>query len=163
AREPAVPAVAALWCPQTGIVDPVELTRSLAADATANGAIVLTQAAVRRIGRGPPAYELDTARGPVRAERVVNAAGLHPDEVAALPAGPRSRVPPWRGAYSRSAPASPHRHLIYPVRPKGAPGLGVHLTLDLDGRCRLGPDVEHVPRKDDFGPREDKLPAFLTA
>jgi L-2-hydroxyglutarate oxidase LhgO len=163
AREPAVPALAALWCPQTGIVDPVELTRSLAADAAGNGALVLTQARVRGIGRGSSAFELDTARGPVRAGRVVNAAGLHADEVAALAGVTRYRVHPWRGDYFRFTPAAPHRHLIYPVRPRGAPGLGVHLTLDLAGRCRLGPDVEHVGRKDDHAPREDKLPAFLAA
>ena len=163
AREPAVPAVAALWCPQTGIVDAVELTRSLAADAAGNGALVLTRARVRGIDRGSSAYELDTARGPVRAGRVVNAAGLHADEVAALAGVTQYRVHPWRGDYFRFTPAAPHRHLIYPVRQRGAPSLGVHLTLDLAGRCRLGPDVEHVARKDDHAPREDKLPAFLAA
>jgi len=163
AREPAVPAAAALWCPRTGIVDAVELTRSLAADATEHGALVLTQARVRAIARRGPAYELDTARGPVRAERVVNAAGLHADEVAALAGVNRYQVHPWRGDYFRFTPSTPYRHLVYPVRRRGAPGLGVHLTLDLAGRCRLGPDVEHVARKDDYSPREDKLPAFLAA
>ncbi len=163
AREPAVAAVAALWCPQTGIVDAVELARSLAADAARNGALVITQARVSGIGRRGSAYQLDTARGPVRAGRVVNAAGLHADEVAALAGVTRYRVHPWRGDYFRFTPAAPHRHLIYPVRPRGAAGLGVHLTLDLAGRCRLGPDVEHVARKDDHAPREDKLPAFLAA
>ncbi|HYR20652.1 MAG TPA: NAD(P)/FAD-dependent oxidoreductase [Myxococcales bacterium] len=163
-REPAVPAAAALWCPETGIVDPVELTRSLAADAAEHGALVLTQARLRGIARkGPAAYDLDTARGPVRAERVVNAAGLHADEVAALAGVERYRVHPWRGDYFRFAPAAPFRHLVYPVRRRGAAGLGVHLTLDLAGGCRLGPDVEHVARKDDLSPREDKLPAFLAA
>ena len=162
-REPAIPALAALWCPQTGIVDPVELSRSLAADAAGHGALVLTQARVLRIARGASAYELDTARGPVRAGRVVNAAGLYADEVAALAGVTRYQVHPWRGDYFHFRPAAPHRHLIYPVRPRGAAGLGVHLTLDLAGRCRLGPDVEHVARKDDYAPREDKLPAFLAA
>ena len=97
AREPAVPAAAALWCPRTGIVDAVELTRSLAADATEHGALVLTQARVRAIARRGPAYELDTARGPVRAERVVNAAGLHADEVAALAGVNRYQVHPVWG------------------------------------------------------------------
>src|SRR6266852_1455545 len=95
AREPAVAAAAALWCPETGIVDAVELARSLAADAAEHGALVLTQAGVRGIERKGPAYDLDTARGPVRAERVVNAAGPHADEVAALAGIARYQVHPW--------------------------------------------------------------------
>ncbi len=163
AHEPAVAAAAALWCPETGIVDAVELARSLAADAAEHGGLVLTQARVRGIARAASAWELDTARGPVRAERVVNSAGLHADEVAALAGVDRYRVHPWRGDYFRFRPAAPYRHLVYPVRRRGAAGLGVHLTLDLAGGCRLGPDVEHVARKDDYSPREDKLPAFLAA
>lgn len=163
AREPAVPSTAALWCPQTGIVDAVELTRSLAADAAQRGALILTQARVNGIARSAAAYQIDTARGPVRAERVVNAAGLHADEVAALAGVTRYTVHPWRGDYFRYTPPAPFRHLVYPVRRRGAAGLGVHLTIDLAGHCRLGPDVEHVARKDDHSPREDKLPAFLAA
>src|SRR5229473_2921711 len=140
---------------------------ALAANARASGApaveLVPTQARVRGIARAASAWELDTARGPVRAERVVNSAGLHADEVAALAGVDRYRVHPWRGDYFRFRPAAPYRHLVYPVRRRGAAGLGVHLTLDLAGGCRLGPDVEHVARKDDYSPREDKLPAFLAA
>jgi L-2-hydroxyglutarate oxidase LhgO len=163
AREPTIEAAAALWCPETGIVDAVELARSLAADAAEHGALVLTQAKVRAISRNGGSYDLDTARGPVRAGRIVNAAGLHADEVAALAGVTRYRIHPWRGDYFRYTPRARHQHLIYPVRRRGAAGLGVHLTLDLAGRCRLGPDVEHVARKDDYSPREDKLPAFLEA
>jgi L-2-hydroxyglutarate oxidase LhgO len=162
-REPSIDAVAALWCPETGIVDAVELARSLATDATEHHALVLTQARVRAIVRDGGSYELETTRGPVRAGRVVNAAGLHADEVAALAGITRYRIHPWRGDYFRYTPRARHQHLIYPVRKRGAAGLGVHLTLDLAGRCRLGPDVEHVRRKDDYSPREEKLPAFLEA
>jgi L-2-hydroxyglutarate oxidase LhgO len=162
AREPSIEAAAALWCPQTGIVDAVELARSLATDAAEHGALVLTHARVRAITRDG-AYQLDTDRGPVRAARVVNSAGLHADEVAALAGVTRYRIHPWRGDYFRYAPRARHQHLIYPVRKRGAAGLGVHLTLDLSGRCRLGPDVEHVARKDDYSPREEKLAAFLEA
>jgi L-2-hydroxyglutarate oxidase LhgO len=163
AREPTLRAAAAVWCPNTGIVDPVELTRSFAADAVDNGGIVLTQARVLGIARMNSVYAIETARGPVRAERVVNAAGLYADEVAALAGVAKYRIHPWRGDYFRFTPKTPYRHLVYPVRRRGAAGLGVHLTLDLQGGCRLGPDVEPAARKDDFSPREDKLPAFLAA
>jgi L-2-hydroxyglutarate oxidase LhgO len=162
-REPALEATAALFCRETGIVDAVELARSFATDAAERGALVLTQARVLRIERTGSAWRLETSRGPVRAERVVNAAGLHADEVAALAGVAKYRIYPWRGDYFRFTPSAPYRHLIYPVRRRGAASLGVHLTLDLAGGCRLGPDVEYVPRKDDYSPREDKLGAFLAA
>jgi L-2-hydroxyglutarate oxidase LhgO len=163
AREPSLRSPAALWCPNSGIVDPVELTRSFATDAADHGALILTQARLLGIARTGSAYQLDTARGPVRADRMVNAAGLHADEVAALAGVTRYRIHPWRGDWFRLTTPVRYRHLIYPVRRHGAAGLGVHLTLDLAGRCRLGPDVEPVARKDDFSPREDKLPSFLAA
>src|SRR5438067_2876258 len=162
-REPTVAAAAALWCPQTGIVDAIELTRSLAADAKEGGALILTHARVLGVSRDGGGYQLETARGAVRAERMVNAAGLHADEVAALAGVTRYRIHPWRGDYFRLAARTRYRHLIYPVRRRGSAGLGVHLTLDLAGGCRLGPDVEYATRKDDHAPREDKLPAFLAA
>lgn len=163
AHEPSLRSPAALWCADSGIVDPVELTRSYAADAAEHGALILTQARLLGIARTGSAYELDTARGPARAGRVVNAAGLYADEVAALAGVTRYRIHPWRGDWFRLTTPVRYRHLIYPVRRRGAAGLGVHLTFDLAGRYRLGPDVEPVARKDDFGPREDKLPAFLAA
>ena len=49
------------------------------------------------------------------------------------------------------------------MRRRGALGLGVHVTLDLSGRVRLGPDAEYCAAKDDFTPREDKLAAFAQA
>src|SRR5205823_2484206 len=151
AREPALAAAAALWCPETGIVDAVELARSFAADATERGALVLTQARVLAIERaGVSGYQLETARGPVRADRVVNAAGLYADEIAALAGVTKYRIHPWRGDYFRFTPSAPYRHLVYPVRRRGAVSLGVHLTLDLAGGCRLGPDVEYVDRKNDY-------------
>ena len=162
-REPTLEAAAALWCPDTGIVDAVELARSFATDAAERGALLLTQARVVGIERPGSAYQLETMRGPVRAERVVNAAGLNADEVAALAGVTKYRVHPWRGDYFRFTPAARYRHLIYPVRRRGAASLGVHLTVDLAGRYRLGPDVEYVDRKDDYSPREDKLGAFLAA
>src|SRR5438477_6476941 len=105
AREPALAAAAALWCPETGIVDAVELARSFAADATERGALVLTQARVLAIERaGVSGYQLETARGPVRADRVVNAAGLYADEIAALAGVTKYRIHPWRGDYFRFTP-----------------------------------------------------------
>jgi L-2-hydroxyglutarate oxidase LhgO len=159
-HEPTVPGIAALWCPHTGIVDPYELTRSFAADAERTGATIVTNARVVAI---EASYRLETTRGDVRAQRVVNAAGLHADEVARLAGVDRYRVYPWRGDYFRLVQRAEYRHLVYSVPKVGAAGLGIHLTIDLAGACRLGPDVEYVTSKHDHASREDKLPAFVAA
>jgi L-2-hydroxyglutarate oxidase LhgO len=86
----------------------------------------------------------------VRAGIVVNAAGLHAQEIAAALHGPHaSRIPSAhlaKGNYYSLAGRSPFSRLIYPVPEPG--GLGVHLTLDLGGQARFGPDVEWVDRVD---------------
>ncbi len=107
-------------------------------------------------------WDLDTERGPIRAARVINSAGLYADEIAALAGAGRYRIHPCRGDYFHLGGAS-YRHLIYPARKRGALGLGVHVTLDLAGRVRLGPDAEYCASKEDFTPREDKLAAFAQA
>jgi hypothetical protein len=78
---------------------------------------------------------------------VINAAGLWAPEVAASLAGfPADRMPAThqaKGSYYALAGRSPFSHLVYPLPESG--GLGVHLTLDLAGRARFGPDVEWLP------------------
>jgi L-2-hydroxyglutarate oxidase LhgO len=163
AREPTIDARAALWCPETGIVDPVELTRSFAMDATAKGATIAVSARVRAVERDGSGFRLDTDRGEIAAMQLVNAAGLHADEVAALAGIAVEQIRPCRGDYFRLSTSIRYRHLIYPVRRPGSPGLGVHLTLDLAGGARLGPDAEYCASRTDFSPREEKLGAFLEA
>jgi L-2-hydroxyglutarate oxidase LhgO len=83
--------------------------------------------------------------------------------VATLVGAAAPKIFPCRGDYFRLATRTRYRTLVYPVRTPGSPGLGVHLTLELDGGVRLGPDVEYVATRDDFGPAEHKHPAFLAA
>lgn len=147
---PEVSGRAAILCGTTGIVDPAELTASLVAHGAQAGGLVVTGAAVRGLvhaGR----WQLDTTRGPLAAEAVVNAAGLYADDVARLAGVEVPRIHPCRGDYYRLTPRTSYRRLVYPVKKQGAPGLGVHLTLGLDGSCRLGPDAHYVSAKDDYG------------
>jgi L-2-hydroxyglutarate oxidase LhgO len=163
AKEPTLEAAAALWCPESGIVDAVELARSFAADAAAKGAAVVTSARVLAIERAAAGFLLQTERGEIACAQLVNAAGLHADEIAALAGVSKYRIRPCRGDYFRLATKVRYRHLVYPVRRPGSLGLGIHLTLDLSSRARLGPDSEFVESKSDFSSREEKLPAFLEA
>jgi L-2-hydroxyglutarate oxidase LhgO len=81
------------------------------------------------------------------ARTVVNSAGLHAQRIAAAIDGmPRDPIPPAhyaKGNYYSLAGRAPFSHLIYPVPEPG--GLGVHVTLDLGGQARFGPDVEWLP------------------
>jgi L-2-hydroxyglutarate oxidase LhgO len=163
ALEPAVPAQAALLCRQTGIIDPHELVESLAAAARARGAVLVTGARVRALERAGAGFRLDSARGEVTAERVVNAAGLAADTIARLLGVDRYTLHPCRGDYFRLRTSTTYRHLVYPVKDPASPRLGIHLTLERGGGYRLGPDTEYVARRDDFGDRSDKQAAFLAA
>ena len=165
AREPALPPMrAALWCGHSGIVDAHALTRSLRLDAERCGAIFAMQGELLAVTPSPSGLRLDTARGELEVGTLVNAAGLDADRVAALAGHPGPpQIFPCRGDYFRLHAPGRHRNLIYPARPRGSAGLGVHLTLDLGGGLRLGPDVEYVADRDDFRPAPHKHAAFLAA
>jgi L-2-hydroxyglutarate oxidase LhgO len=144
-------------------VDAEAFALSFAAEAESHGALLVRGAEVVAIERRDPGYRLRARTGAgalesIQALAVVNAAGLSADRVAALAGLDVDalgwRLRPCKGDYFQLAPASGLRfaRLVYPV-PAG-PGLGVHVTLDLDGRVRLGPDAEYVD-----APRYDVDPA----
>jgi L-2-hydroxyglutarate oxidase LhgO len=157
----------AIFSAETGIVDPYEYTKSFRIAAEESGATFLCQTqllAIDRLASG--SYRLETSRGTVETEILINAAGLHADEVARFAGIECYQIYPWRGDYFRLRTDRHFDQLIYPVKKKGAAGLGVHLTIALDGTYRLGPDVEHGTTKEDFGnPKflERKKAAFLEA
>ncbi|HJL15458.1 MAG TPA: NAD(P)/FAD-dependent oxidoreductase [Sandaracinaceae bacterium LLY-WYZ-13_1] len=169
--EPRVRAVAALWSPESGIVDVHGLCDSFAAEATAHGASLAYHTRLEALEPAGHGWRLDTVdadgeRFSLVAGRVVNAAGLASDRIAAL-AGLDVDALGWRlryckGDYFGIAPRLGRltSHLVYPV-PAHA-GLGVHVTMDLGGVYRAGPDAEYVdaPRYD-VDP--DKGPAFAAA
>ena len=164
-NEPNVRCSAALELSETGIVDPYEYSRSFQVAAEENQAQFILNTQVLGIrSRTGGGYELETSRGPVEADWVVNCAGLYSDGIARLAGIDTYRIYPWRGDYfNLNCPALPRR-LVYPVKKPGAAGLGVHLTLGLDGSARLGPDVELVSSKTDFSqPRnlETKRQSFF--
>ena len=142
--------LAGLWSPSTGIVDSHRLLRSLEALAAARGALFSYGthflAAERTDARGCQFTVCDGhgERCVVYARRLLNAAGLAAARVATqfLPAAGLT-IRPCRGRYFALSTryAGRFSSLLYPV-PDPAGGLGVHLTQDLSGRARLGPDVD---------------------
>ena len=154
--EPEIAAVAGLLSPETGIVDAHALAMSFLAEAESHGAVLLLHHEVvglecRGAGWRVEALAGEGTSAPLQAvecEAVVNAAGLASDRVAALagldPDACGYRLHPCKGDYFALAPG--HRislgRLIYPV--PAAAGLGIHVTFDLAGRIRFGPDAEYV-------------------
>jgi L-2-hydroxyglutarate oxidase LhgO len=153
ALEPALAGHGALLSPSTGIVDSHGLMLSLLGDAERHGAMLALGSPVLE-GRaevdgivlcvgGEGATEL-------KAKRVINAAGLDAPALGraiAAPAAARAPHPHYaRGVYFSYVGKAPFSHLIYPIPEPG--GLGVHLTLDLGGQAKFGPDVEWIAAPD---------------
>jgi L-2-hydroxyglutarate oxidase LhgO len=163
AAEPALQCVGALYSPSTGIVDSHGLMLSLLADLEHAGGTLALNSPLALAELDSNAIELVAVDGTrLRATSVVNAAGLQAPALAARFAGLDSRHVPTasfaKGNYFTLAGRSPFSHLIYPV-PEAA-GLGVHLTLDLGGQARFGPDVQWVDTPDDTTVRPERGDAF---
>ncbi|HEU0097434.1 MAG TPA: NAD(P)/FAD-dependent oxidoreductase [Allosphingosinicella sp.] len=143
--EPDLRVAAALIVADSGIIDSHAFMRSLLAEAEGAGAILVCNTPVIRVARDGArqgVWIAGEAEPAVRARWVVNSAGLSAAKLAArmegLPAPPTLRYA--KGSYFAYAQRAPFDRLIYPVPEPG--GLGIHLTLDLAGGARLGPDVE---------------------
>jgi L-2-hydroxyglutarate oxidase LhgO len=166
ALEPALPdtIIAACWSPSSGIVDAHALTLSLRVAAEQLDVVFACAAEVSQIEPRAEGFALTTTRGPIVAERVINAAGLGATTLARR-VGLDATTYPARGDYFRLRRHPAWQRLIYPVKTPGSPSLGVHLTLELDGRCRLGPDLEWIDDPTDVSPArgETKHAAFLQA
>ena len=153
ALEPALRCSAALLSPSTGIVDSHGLMLALQGEAEAHGATLALKSPVRRGRVGAQGIELDVGGDEpmtIRARTVVNSAGLAAPQVAtALEGFPRTQVPAsylCKGSYFTLPGKPAFTRLIYPV-PEAA-GLGVHVTLDLAGQMRFGPDVQWIDELD---------------
>ena len=148
--EPELQCVRALLSPSTGIIDSHALMQSLLADAEAGGAYIVYDTKVTALRTTPAGIEIAINGETVpiaRAGTVVNAAGLQADRVASsirdFPAHFIPKVSFAKGSYFALSGASPFSRLVYPAPPPGG-HLGIHMTIDLGGAARFGPDSEWV-------------------
>jgi len=153
ALEPALHCEAALYSPSTGILDSHGLMLALLGEAESHGAMLaveapfltgrLTSSGFSLSVGGPHPMDLDC-------KILINAGGLQAQAIAKRLEGfPAPLIPPAylaKGNYFALEGQAPFAHLIYPVPEKA--GLGVHLTLDLQGRAKFGPDVEWIDTED---------------
>ncbi len=153
ALEPALNCEAALLSPSTGIIDSHTYMLALRGDAEDAGAACAFHTPLLHARAAGGRIELDAGgNAPMSLEcrLLVNAAGLGAPAVArSIDGMPIEQIPPAylaKGNYFSCSARAPFSHLIYPVPEPG--GLGVHLTLDMAGQARFGPDVEWVEKVD---------------
>jgi L-2-hydroxyglutarate oxidase LhgO len=151
--EPDLECVAAVHSPSTGIVDSHALMLSLQGDFENAGGLTVLNSSVAGVFIGSDAIKIVMQDGTeILTKTLVNAAGLSAPLIAGKMQGLDAKFVPQayyaKGNYFTLSGKSPFSHLIYPV-PEVA-GLGVHLTLDLGGQAKFGPDVQWVASADDL-------------
>jgi L-2-hydroxyglutarate oxidase LhgO len=158
AREPHVRATAALWSPASGRVETEALVRALLHEAEAHGAHFVRASSMIEGTPTANGFDIGLDRERISARIVVNAAGLHADDVSLALGGELFTIYPCRGEYAELKPSRRHwvRGLVYPLPHPSGHGLGVHLTKTTAGAVMLGPTIRYQARKDDY--EDDRLP-----
>ena len=160
----------ALWSPETGIIDARGYMLALQGEIEDHGGVVALASAVERIAPvATGGFRLHAAGSVLTCRVVVNSAGLHAQHVAALTEGlTPTHIPKLtlaKGNYFSCATKPAFTRLIYPAPVDG--GLGVHVTLDLGGRMRFGPDVDWLattnPDEIDYTVNPARAAAFYAA
>jgi len=170
-REPELRCELALHSPTSGVVDVHEFIASLVREIKEADGVVVYHTAVEEIRKSEHGWIVQTtdtmgSRAELNARRIVNAAGLSAVDIAAKSGLPEAERPwrlyPCKGSYfALGAGAPPTRNsLIYPL-PQGG-GLGVHITADISGARRAGPDAEFVDTID-YSVDESRVERFAEA
>jgi L-2-hydroxyglutarate oxidase LhgO len=154
ALEPELSCVAGLYSPSTGIIDSHALMLAYLGDAEAHGAMLALKSHLLGAQITADGFVVHSDQMDVACNVLVNSAGLRAPSVARTIEGFSGKFIPKefyaKGNYYSLTRKAPFSRLVYPVPEPG--GLGVHVTLDLAGQARFGPDVEWVDR---IGTKED--------
>lgn len=144
ALEPEVEAVGAVLSPSTGIIDSHSFMLSLQGDLESRGGLLALNTLVRQVEHDLPT-RVFTDDMTLCADWFINCAGLHAPQFAADTSRARQAFYA-KGHYYSYSGTQPFRRLVYPVAEPG--GLGVHVTLDLAGQVKFGPDVQWIDEPD---------------
>jgi L-2-hydroxyglutarate oxidase LhgO len=161
-REPAVRGAAAIWSPDTGIVEAEAFVRALTRLCTERGVMMLpsTPALAGAICDGR--LEVTTPSETIRARAAVNAAGLHADEMSRAFGGQPITIYPCRGDYAElvASRRAMVNGTVYPLPHPSGHGLGVHLTKTTWGSVLVGPTIHYQESKTDCESDRETLEAF---
>ncbi len=142
--EPHVAGLGAIRVPMAGIINYKQVSEKFAEIIQENGGDILLNTKVEKINESSDSVVIETTKGTVKANMVVNCAGLHSDRVAAA-AGYKTdmKILPFRGEYYKLVPEKRYlvKHLIYPVPNPKFPFLGVHFTRMISGEVDAGPNA----------------------
>ena len=143
----------ALWSPNTAVADPVKVTRALAASITELGGEVALGEPATSATKCGTSVSIETPKRAVSVGHLVNAAGLYADRVANwFGMADDYRMMPFKGLYwYGSWPKGRLRRHVYPVPNPANPFLGVHLTVTVDGRAKIGPTAIPALWREDYG------------
>jgi len=149
ALEPEIQCVAGLYSPSTGIIDSHALMLAYQGDAEAHGAMLALKSSLQKVVSTNEGFVLHVEGSePIQTRILVNSAGLRAPTIARAVEGYRAQLAPKelyaKGNYYTLTGKNPFKRLVYPVPEPG--GLGVHVTLDMAGQARFGPDVEWVDK-----------------
>ncbi len=164
--EPNVRAEAALYSPETGIISAHDLMNYFLTQALKGKAHLVCNTEVMGIEKEAGCYRIITRNTKGESFEfssavVINCAGLSSDTIANM-MGANYQLHYCKGDYFSITGVKPGtvQRLIYPVPAKNHVGLGVHLTLDLNGRYKLGPDATYIERIEDYKVASEKASQF---
>jgi glycerol-3-phosphate dehydrogenase len=158
-REPNLDALYALYSPVAGIFPPWLFTIALAENALTNGVKIHVNNQVSAIKQLKSGYKVTTNQGVFHTDIVVNSAGLYADRISAMIGINNYKLYPCRGEYlilDKNC-SDLINSMVYPVPPKIAGCLGVHLTPTLDGNILIGPSEEFIHEREDTRTTKEKI------
>ena len=165
--EPNIRAFAALYSPETGIISAYDLMNYFLVQARNKKAQLVNCTKVVRIEKEAGGYRIFTQNAKdidafeFSTACVINCTGLESDTIANMVGG-NYQLHYCKGDYCSISGVKQGtvQRLIYPVPVKNHVGLGVHLTIDLSGRLKLGPDTAYIPRTENYDVAAEKAPLF---
>jgi L-2-hydroxyglutarate oxidase LhgO len=162
-KEPHVSGYAALWSPDTGIVEAEALVKALEHLCKQHDVAIVVGSRLQDAASSAEGIELVTPHERIVAGTVVNAAGLYADEVSKQLGGMAFRIYPCRGEYAELAPSRRHmvNGLVYPLPHHSGAGLGVHLAKTTWGTVTLGPTIHYRESREDYESGRITLEEFV--
>jgi L-2-hydroxyglutarate oxidase len=161
--EPEARGVAAIWSPNTGIVDYMLVSEKYAQIIQERGGELRLDTEVLDVKEQAGGLRIETTQGEIEAGALINCSGLQSDVVAQMMDGAQgTRIVPFRGEYHKLVPERNNmvRGLIYPVPDPRFPFLGVHFTKKLDGSVEAGPNAVLAFAREGYH-RTDIDPVYL--